>query len=678
MKTLHNLGIWLFCLGLLAAGCAKNPVSNDDNGGPVGNSGAAYSRDALTPEGTVTQTADGYDVEGTLKVQSDQGEVPFLDADLQVQFDADGKLVGVKGTAQIPPPSDKIEFTNPVEAEVGYYPGTYINANPDFTMKVKGDRWYFVFYFSLALEMKIATNDDPNATKPIGIKAPVGGKAIMIVDYDDPLMYTYGEQDAVGGFGTGTSEKGLIPYAPVQPLDGFAGFDGKSIRTGKFPVYGIIEVTGSVIRSKEFSYDLMSDDILGSLGIGEKAGINGAFDFNVGIKDVLSFTVPLGSASGGALYEASLGGVLGVMSINGLVDPDLSWWPNLLAFKPATQMRAKGFVDTKAQFGLTLSGNYELATPGKKQTVEGALGVDNSAMTISGSVAENGTAISLVGRVNKDSSNYAVTLPDEFNFSPDGIVAQIDGKLVEIEQALADLEQATADYEFELSLRGLRAVLPGIVDAVKTIIATEVAKAKQQVKDAADWCDGPDLSAIDKLVKPYYDALDRLKAAAQNTTDNATTRSEIEGALRDLAKKQYVSGSVTITGGVPVTIFCVDYSVTRSVNIKVLSDQQVADLNWAANNVKYIAETSNIMIQAQQIWDALPTEQILQDVRDGIASGVKLVPTVDQVGFVHTHATGNYAFYAILSGVRHDVAQYDLNAATIADLLTDLIVDLLK
>jgi len=135
---------------------------------------------------------------------------------------------------------------------------------------------------------------------------------------------------------------------------------------------------------------------------------------------------------------------------------------------------------------------------------------------------------------------------------------------------------------------------------------------------------------------------------------------------------------VTITGGVPVTIFCVDYSVTRSVNIKVLSDQQVADLNWAANNVRYIAETSNIMIQAQQIWDALPTEQILQDVRDGIASGVKLVPTVDQVGFVHTHATGNYAFYAILSGVRHDVAQYDLNAATIADLLTDLIVDLLK
>jgi len=674
MKSLRKLGIGLLCLGLLSVGCSKNPVSDNGGGGPVGNSGQALSKDALTPEGTVTQTADGYDVQGTLKVQSDQGEVPLANADLQLVFDQDDKLVSIEGTAQIASPSDKITFENPVQAQVGYYSGKYINAHPEFELQVKPDRWYFVYYFAVALEMHIATNDDPNATQPISIKAPVGGKSIMIIDYDDPLMYSYGESDALGAYGEGTSEKGLIPFEAIQPLQGFNNFDGKSVRNGSFPVYGVIEVTGSMIRSKEFSFDILSDDPLASLTIGDKAGINGSFDFNVGVKDILSFTVPLGSASGGALYQASLGGVLGVMSFNGLADPDLSWWPNFLTFKPATQMRGEGFVNTNADFGLTLSGLWELDTPGKTQSAAGSLGLDKNAMTLTAQVAENGTSIDVIGHVYGDSSAFEVTLPDTYDFSPDGVLNRVDSELAQVQKAYDDLKKATQDYEFEFSLHGLRQALPYIVDTAKAKIASGVSSAKQQVKDAADWCDGPDLSGIDKLVKPYYDALNRLKAAALDTTDDNATRNEIEDALRDLAGMQYIDGSVKITGGVKVSLLCVDYSTTRSVKVKVLTDTQVDQLNWAADNVKYIATTSSVMIQAQQIYDALPAEETLQQVHDNIEQGLKLVPTVDGVGFVHTYATNNYAFYAILSGERQEVAQYELTPSAIADMLFDLLV----
>jgi hypothetical protein len=137
----------LIALGLLTAGCSKNPVTSDNNGGGGGTTVAKpYSKDQLKPEGQVDTTATGYNVQGKLTVQSEQGDVPFENANMSLQFDIDGNLSGVSGTVSIPPPSNQVEFTNPVEAEVGYYSGTYINQNiDDFTLRVKEDRYYFVF-----------------------------------------------------------------------------------------------------------------------------------------------------------------------------------------------------------------------------------------------------------------------------------------------------------------------------------------------------------------------------------------------------------------------------------------------------------------------------------------------------------------------------------------------------
>ena len=680
MKALRIFATAFITAGIFVAGCSKNPVSDDPHNNPGGNSGtvAPYSRSDISTVGVVDTTADGFNVQGTASIITPNGDVAFVNADMGFVFDSSGNLTGVSGTAEIPPPSDDVVFTNPVEAEVGYFSGAYINAHPEFTLTVKEDRHYFVFYFSVALEMKIATNGDPNASKPISIKAPIGGKAVIIIDYNDPLTYAYGEQDLLGAMGWGDSREGLIPFSPLQPLDQFPDFDGQSIRVGKFPVFGVLSVNGYVVQSRRYSADLHSDDIFGSMKAGAWAGINGKMDFTIGVKNIIGFTVPLGEASAGVSFEAATSGVLGRAALNGVVEPDNSWWPGVVGFTPSGQMRAKGHLVTNGDFRLALSGGYSIVMPGKTTSLQGETVVTHTGMELIGSRTVNDTTMTVVGRVTKNLTEFGMILPDQLKFDGQAIHRQVDAALADVDRALADLEQATADYEFELSLRGLRKSLPTIVDNAKSQIADGVATAKKKVQDATTWCSGhPDLSVIDDIVKPYYDALNRLKAAALNTSDNGTTRTEIEAALRDLASRNKVNKNVTITGKVK-KIICINYSTTRSISITVISSSQVNQLLAAANAVKYIAETSDLRVQAQQIFDAFSPRDILQRVRDDIEAGVAQIPTVDEVGFTHTHSPSEWEFYAILSGQKHVLGGFDpMNPAEVERAISSLIIGML-
>lgn len=680
MKTLKTFATAILALGIFVAGCSKNPVSDDQSNNPGGNTGAIapYSRSDIVTTGVVDTTADGFNVQGTASVSTPNGNVSFVNADMGFVFDSSGNLTGVSGKAEIPPPSDDVVFTNPVEAEVGYFSGAYINAHPEFTLNVKEDRHYFVFYFKVALEMKIATNGDPNASKPISIKAPIGGKAIMIIDYNDPLTYTYGEQDLLGAMGWGDSFKGLIPFSPIQPLDQFDDFDGQSIRVGKFPVFGVLSVSGYVVQSRRYSADLHSDDIFGSMQAGAWAGINGKMDFVIGVKNIIGFTVPLGEASAGVSFEAATSGVIGRAALNGVVEPDNSWWPSVVGFTPSGQMRAKGHLVTTGDFRLALSGGYSIVMPGKTTSLQGETVVTHSGMELIGSRTVNDTTMTVVGRVTSNLTEFGMILPDQLKFDGQAIHRQVDAELAEADQALADLEKATADYEFELSLRGLRQSLPTIVDNAKSQIASGVTTAKQKVRDATTWCSGhPDLSVIDDIVKPYYNVLNRLKAAALVTGDNGAARTEIEAALRKLASLNRIKKTITISGKIK-KIICISYSTDRAIDITVISSTQVNQLLLAADNVKYIAETSDIKVKAQQIFDAFSPRDILQGVRDDIDAGVALIPTVDEVGFTHTHSPSEWEFYAILSGEKHVLGGFDpMNPAEVERAISSLIIDML-
>ena len=118
----------------------------------------------------------------------DSSEVTFVNADLAVRYDDEGRVRSISGEAEIASPHDRIEFENPVRAEVGFFPGKWLNENRDLGIVLQDDTDYFVFDFEVRLQMNIATGETgEGATKPVSVQAPIGGRTGMIIHYLDPM-----------------------------------------------------------------------------------------------------------------------------------------------------------------------------------------------------------------------------------------------------------------------------------------------------------------------------------------------------------------------------------------------------------------------------------------------------------------------------------------------------------
>ena len=194
-------------------------------------------------------------------------------------------------------------------------------------------------------------------------------------------------------------------------------------------------------------------------------------------------------------------------------------------------------------------------------------------------------------------------------------------------------------------------------------------KARKKIKDelakrSLKLCSDDLKSVIKSVTEPYRTVLDRLESAVAETNDNDRTRSEIEAALRDAVSKKRFKKTVTVTVKVAnKTLGCTFSSTqTRSAtaDVRILPDDKVNQLLWAADNVKYIAETSDIKIKAQKIYDELPSKEELDQLRADLQNGVKKISDLGEVGFIYTHDDKTYSFYMILDGERRDVSEFDM------------------
>ena len=86
------------------------------------------SKSKLKGEGNVVETDDGMSVDGKLTITTPNNEEVVLeDAKITVKYNDDGTVKSMEGTASVPSPTDYMEFTNPVQADLGYYSGKYLN-----------------------------------------------------------------------------------------------------------------------------------------------------------------------------------------------------------------------------------------------------------------------------------------------------------------------------------------------------------------------------------------------------------------------------------------------------------------------------------------------------------------------------------------------------------------------
>ena len=687
----------MILLMLIMQGCTKDDCEDPCNDGcgvcpeecktdPCGNpdkcpglcpefTDGTISKDNIKGEGNVTETADGMIVDGKLTITTPDSEVVLDDAEITVEYNDDGTIKNMNGTSNAPAPNDYLEFTEPVQADLGYYSGKWLNDNWDLDITLVEDRYYLAFKIAVAIELKVGTNSDPNATKPFSIRPPVGGHILYIFDYSDPFYYFSAAQDLLGSMSFGESLQGNIPYVPVQPVDEIVSFSGKSIRGGTFPIFKVIEATGIMIQGSDFNLELIEKDPFPlSFSAGYGAGVNGEFELSLPINNWITFAIPLGEASAAITTEAGTNGIKAQAFMNGLAKPDNSWWPEVIPVKPGGQVRVAGYVQQTGMFDLELTGEFNLVLPSNTYAVEGGMGANNEAFTMTGKVLAGEMKWAAEAEFRKNETEFKAKPPEELLNDIGTLVdSNIDSAINQAETALADLEKATSDYEFELSLRGFRQAIPTIVAEAKKRISDGIkAGIKSGRKQADDilskynlvLCSDNISKVVNKLDDPYIKALDRLNNAAKATNDNATTRKEIEGALRDLAKLSRLKKSVTVTikAGNKVTkcLVTTTYKRTVSIDVQVLTSQQVNQLNTAADNVKYIAETSDIRIEAQEIYDRIPAREIMESLKNDIATGVKTIPSIEEIGFINYHGKNTYSFYWIVNGEKQELSDINI------------------
>lgn len=92
------------------------------------------------------ETAAGFTVDGSLSVKTGEGKrITFRGANVDVRFDANGRLRSISGKVQIPSPHARIAFADPIRADVGVFTGRFLNEHRDLGILLKDDTDYFVF-----------------------------------------------------------------------------------------------------------------------------------------------------------------------------------------------------------------------------------------------------------------------------------------------------------------------------------------------------------------------------------------------------------------------------------------------------------------------------------------------------------------------------------------------------
>jgi hypothetical protein len=228
----------------------------------------------------------------------------------------------------------------------------------------------------------------------------------------------------------------------------------------------------------------------------------------------------------------------------------------------------------------------------------------------------------------------------------------------------------------ELSLRGLRAALPGIIDRAQTAIDDAVAAGLASGRSTINsylsdnnriLCSDNLSGQIDAVVRGHRNALTRLRNAVSESNDNETTRTELEAALRNLASLDRINRtfSVTIIHGHATfgcgALWTMTASRNVTINETILTSNQKAQLLEAADNVKYIAEADGIRIEAQDILDQLPTVAELEALRDTVEACVQeLTNGIGGAGFVYNHDTKAFTHFVIINGEEKEVGSFNI------------------
>lgn len=242
----------------------------------------------------------------------------------------------------------------------------------------------------------------------------------------------------------------------------------------------------------------------------------------------------------------------------------------------------------------------------------------------------------------------------------------------ELDRTLAALRDATRGYEFELSLRGMRVVIPPAAEAA-------VAEMDRQIVSNinARWprwstpfgsVEAPGKSEAirfaNRQAQPYRDRLRELQRLTRSS-DNETVRAGLERELLFWIGNPRLR--ITYTVAVVNATFVV-------YDAPLLSAGHRAHLQVALAGVRALPDASDVKVKAEQAWDLLPKRELLlaagKAVENGVASGV---PVVESIGFRFPLGQLAWDYQAVLTlqGRRYPVV-VQIRPANIGNLAVEI------
>ncbi|MEM7563409.1 MAG: putative Ig domain-containing protein [Pseudomonadota bacterium] len=526
-----------------------------------------------------------------------------------------------------------------------------------------------------------------------------------------------------------------VAFSQLEP------FYGTDVLKGTFPitaykVFDLLELSGTAICSPPQLLDCdkpspagivisLADALLLQGGIDPsqqfKVGINGNAQVAFRILGIDLFTYQLLDMAS----KIEVGTDRQHLAIQGVIDPAQSDSPAWLPIKPVPDpgvvMVGNLFADVDSttgdgDFGISLYGEFPSDFPDAK--ISGSIDINPQGLQMRGVIPDPDNPITVEATANDVEFTAGIKFGYDFNKSVNTIVDDsVDRALDRVDQVTQDLQDAIGAYDVAFSLNGLRSQIPNIVDTTVDIlnglpqqidtavynavydgiraqsytytvpiVGTRITLYARNFVDEASiarTAANRARSTVQGYVNTNKTRLNTLKTAAQETQDGPAFRLALKTALETVIANQEISAAIRETVTINyryagVTVFSRTYTVFDDTITYTAFDNSIKNtLQIAANNVEHIDGAQVFMFNTQDIFDALPSKDDLNQVAQDVRSGVIEPPTLKGGGYRVTRA-GDQSAYILLNDDRIDITFNPLDPAASITGVGDTIVEYLS
>lgn len=531
---------------------------------------------------------------------------------------------------------------------------------------------------------------------------------------------------------------GPTAFAPLEPFYGTDVLKG-TFPISAFKVFDVLELNGEAVCSPPQLLDCDKPTPGGMVvSLGQALLLDGGIDptqqFKVGVNGSAAVTFRV---LGIDLFKYHLldmasmidiGTVREHIAIQGVVDTQESESPSWLPIKPIPDVGVTmvgnlyGDVDTHTgdgDFGISLYGEFPSTFPAA--TINGSIDINPQGLQMVGNIPDPDNPIVVTATVDDKALTAGIEFGYDFQQNVDSVVnGGVNRALARVDQAYNDLQTAIGNYDISFSLNGLRSQIPTIVDTVIAALSPVPQQVYDKVYsetlngikstsysyhyatnpitgtkyyvtlDAVDFVDEVGIATnaatdakntAQTIVNARIAELNELKTQAQTATDPQFQQG-LKTVLETVAAHDKVSVTVKVSRSVTfkyagVSVYTHTYTFyNNTLTYTVFDSATKANLEAAAVYAGEIDPDYQIKLNTQQIFDALPTKdqinQVAQDVQDGIVD----VPVIKGGGYT-VMRTGEQSAYILLGNDKIDIAFNPLDPKAAIDGVGDLIVDYL-